>query len=118
MLVAEENGEIAGFATFDTFQNWPAYNYAVEYSVYICKDYRSRGIALDFMTKLIMIAEKQEYAIIVAGIDSSNAASIAIHEKLKFYKAGVIHRAGFTFGRWLDLRFYQRNLKGPSYSTE
>ena len=43
----------------------------------------------------------------VAGIDATNAASIALHEQLGFVHAGTIHHAGFKFGRWLDLAFYE-----------
>ena len=43
----------------------------------------------------------------VGGIDVSNAASIALHEQLGFRHAGTISQAGYKFGRWLDLAFYQ-----------
>jgi L-amino acid N-acyltransferase YncA len=38
---------------------------------------------------------------------------IALHERLGFARCGEIRHAGFKFGRWLDLVFYQRVLKGP-----
>lgn len=59
------------------------------------------------------MATEQQYHVMVGGIDSSNTASIALHEKLGFEPAGVIRHAGFKFGRWLDLAFYQRLLDGP-----
>ena len=50
----------------------------------------------------------------VAGIDATNAASIALHEQLGFVHAGMIHHAGFKFGRWLDLAFYELRLRTPA----
>ena len=43
-------------------------------------------------------------------MDTSNQASIALHRKLGFVPAGVITQAGFKFGRWLDLAFWQLTL--------
>jgi len=34
--------------------------------------------------------------------------------KLEFAHAGTIKQAGFKFGRWLDLAFYQLLLDTPS----
>ncbi|HUL81408.1 MAG TPA: GNAT family N-acetyltransferase, partial [Gammaproteobacteria bacterium] len=39
--------------------------------------------------------------------------SIALHEKLGFHHAGTVRDAGFKFGRWLDLAFYQLLLPTP-----
>ena len=50
----------------------------------------------------------------VAGIVSTNAASIALHEKLGFEHAGTVKQVGFKFGQWLDLDFYQLLLSTPA----
>ena len=47
-------------------------------------------------------------------IGSSNAASIALHRRAGFEHAGTVREAGFKFGRWLDLEFWQIRLAGPS----
>jgi phosphinothricin acetyltransferase len=65
------------------------------------------------MQRLIDEARRQQYHVMVGGIDVANHASIALHEKLDFYHAGTIKQAGFKFGRWLDLAFYQRVLETP-----
>lgn len=54
----------------------------------------------------------------VGGIDASNRASVALHEKLGFFHAGTIRHAGYKFGRWLDLAFYQLLLEGPARPVE
>ena len=107
-------GELMGFATYGTFRAWPAYKYTIEHSVYVQKDHRRKGVARELMTRLIATAEQQGYHVMVAGIDAANAASIGLHEHLKFVHAGVIHHAGFKFGRWLDLAFYERRLRTPA----
>jgi phosphinothricin acetyltransferase len=54
----------------------------------------------------------------VGGIDIANAASIAMHEKLGFRHAGTIRQAGFKFGRWLDLGFWQLLLETPANPSD
>ena len=50
----------------------------------------------------------------VAGIDASNVASIALHSSLGFRCCGTVREAGFKFGRWLDLEFWQLILPTPT----
>lgn len=35
-----------------------------------------------------------------------------------FTFSGVIKKAGFKFNKWLDLAFYQLELKGPKVPSE
>ncbi|MET0378607.1 MAG: N-acetyltransferase family protein [Spongiibacteraceae bacterium] len=108
-----ENNKLLGFATYGIFRNWPAYKYSVEHSVYIHKEHRGQGIGVALMQKLIDEARAQQYHVMVGGIDATNQASISLHEKLGFFHSGTIKQAGFKFGRWLDLAFYQRVLETP-----
>jgi L-amino acid N-acyltransferase YncA len=113
VVVWQEEGRIAGFATYGPFRPWPAYKYTVEHSVYVHRGFRGRGAGEKLLREIIRLAEAKSLATMVAGIDASNEVSIALHHKLGFTMAGTIHRAGFKFGRWLDLAFYQLELSGP-----
>ncbi|MTK63941.1 MAG: N-acetyltransferase [Methanobacterium sp.] len=118
VLVFEENDKVIGFATFGPFREWPAYKYTIEHSIYVHKDYRNQGIATKLMKEIIKIADKREYATLVAGIDAANEGSIKVHEKIGFKYSGTVTKAGFKFGKWLDLAFYQLNLTGPKMPLE
>ena len=65
------------------------------------------------MQRLIAAAQAQQYHVMIGGIDVSNPASIALHEKLGFTHAGTLEQVAFKFGRWLDLAFYQLVLDTP-----
>ena len=115
MIGAEsDSGELLGYATYGTFRAWPAYKYTVEHSVHLRADARGKGLGGVLPTKLVEAAEARGVHVMVGGIDASNAASIALHVKHGFVHAGTIRAAGFKFGRWLDLAFYQRVLAGPT----
>lgn len=109
----DERGSLLGFATYGPFRERPAYKYSVEHSVYVHRDHRRQGVAESLLRELIQRAEARELHLLVGGIDAQNAASISLHEKLGFRHAGTIAQAGFKFGRWLDLAFYQLLLATP-----
>ncbi len=114
----DERGTLLGFASYGTFRAWPAYKYSVEHSVYIHKDHRGKGLGLALMERLIAAARQRQVHVMVGGIDMGNHGSISLHEKLGFQHAGTIRQAGFKFGRWLDLGFYQRVLDTPAHPVD
>jgi len=118
VLVFEKGDKVVAFATFGPFRAWPAYKYTIEHSVYVHASCRKEGIATKLMQELIKIANEKEYATLVAGIDATNENSIKMHKKMGFTFSGVIKKAGFKFNKWLDLAFYQLELKGPKVPSE
>ncbi len=109
----DEAGALLGFASYGSFRAWPAYKYTVEHSVYVARGQRGQGIGKALMQRLIQSAIEQQLHALIGGIDAANASSIAFHQKLGFVHAGTIKEAGFKFGRWLDLGFYQLILPTP-----
>jgi phosphinothricin acetyltransferase len=116
VLVAEDpmDGSVLGFATFGDFRPWPGYRHTVEHSVYIRADARGRGLGGILVEPLFGRAAALRKHVMVAGIDAANPASIRLHERLGFERAGTLREVGTKFGRWLDLLFMQRFLDVPS----
>ena len=112
VLVAEQAGEVAGFASYGPFRAWEGYRFTVEHAVYVGEAFRRRGIASALVQALIAHAGQQQLHLMVAGIDAENSGSIALHRRLGFEDAGVLREAGCKFGRWLDLAFMTRRLSG------
>jgi L-amino acid N-acyltransferase YncA len=110
----DASGMLAGFATYGCFRERAAYKYSVEHSVYVHRERRGRGIGHALMRRLIDVCTEQQYHVMVGGLDAENAASIALHQKLGFAHAGTIQQAGYKFGRWLDLAFFQLLLPTPA----
>jgi phosphinothricin acetyltransferase len=115
-VICAENdaGELLGFASYGQFRERPAYKYTVEHSVYVDTRFRSQGVGRVLLRAVIEAAEKQDYHVLVGGIDASNTVSIRLHEKLGFQPCGIVRQAGYKFGRWLDLAFYQLILRTPA----
>jgi L-amino acid N-acyltransferase len=111
-------GALMGFGTYGIFRERPAYKYSVEHSVYVAPPFRGRGVGRTLLREVIAAATAQDYHVLVGGIDAGNAVSITLHEKFGFTHAGTIKQAGFKFGRWLDLAFYQLILKTPAQPVD
>jgi len=116
--VFDSEDSLLGFTSYGSFRNWPAYKYSVEHSVYIRIDRRGKGLGKLLLREIIKSAEKQDYHVLIGGIDASNTTSISLHEKEGFVFCGTIKQAGYKFGKWLDLAFYQLILKTPKYPEE
>ena len=57
--------------------------------------------------ELIVRARKLGHHAIIAGIDSEQAASMALHAKFGFVKVGHLQQVGRKFERWLDVVYLE-----------
>jgi L-amino acid N-acyltransferase YncA len=110
-LVAEENGEITGYAYAAPYRTRAAYRHTVEDSIYVRADRVGSGLGKLLMPALITATQACGMRQMVAVIgDSANHASMNLHRRFGFYDAGLLRAVGFKFGYWLDTVFMQRNL--------
>jgi L-amino acid N-acyltransferase len=111
VIVAEIDGQIAGFGAYGSFRVKVAYQYTVEHSVYVSEEFKGRGVGKLLLSELIQLAKLQGLHAMIGCIDAENAGSIGFHEKFGFEITGTLREVGFKFGRWLDLVMMQLILK-------
>ncbi len=111
VIVAEIDGQVAGFGTYGSFRVKVAYRQTVEHSVYVSETYQGRGVGKLLLSELIHLAKLQGYHVMIGCIDAGNAGSIGFHENFGFEITGTLREVGFKFGRWLDLVLMQLILK-------
>lgn len=110
ILVAVDDSGVLGYASFGDWRAFEGFRYSVEHSVYIRNDQRGKGLGPLLMAALIERARACGKHVMVAAIESGNAASIRLHERQGFVVTGQMPQVGVKFGRWLDLTFMQRVL--------
>ena len=113
-----EPGVLAGFATWGPFRPRAAYKYSAEHSVYVDERFRGEGVGRQLLQAIIVEARKRDLHMLIAGIDAANVASVALHSSLGFRCCGTVREAGFKFGRWLDLEFWQLILPTPEQPVD
>jgi phosphinothricin acetyltransferase len=110
-LVAEDQGDIGGYAYAGPYRTRPAYRQTVEDSIYVRADLLGEGLGKLLMPALISAAQTCGMRQMIAVIgDSANESSISLHRRFGFQDAGRLKDVGFKFGRWLDTVFMQRSL--------
>ncbi|MFF7105733.1 GNAT family N-acetyltransferase [Pseudomonas sichuanensis] len=110
ILVAVDESGVLGYASFGDWRPFEGFRHTVEHSVYIRGDQRGKGLGPILMAALIERARTCDKHVMVAAIESGNAASIRLHQRLGFAITGQMAQVGVKFGRWLDLTFMQLNL--------
>lgn len=112
-LVAELDGEIAGFAYAGPFRLRAAYRYTAEDSIYIHPGHQGRGVGKQLLEAVVAACETLGLHQLLAVIgDSANAGSVGVHRSCGFEMIGTTPGLGFKFGRWLDVVWMQKALNG------
>ena len=110
-LVAEVDGEVAGYCYAVPYRPRPAYRHTIEDSVYVAHDRAGRGIGRALLATLIERCERGPWRQLLAVVgNSGNAGSLALHEALGFQRVGVLRSVGFKLGAWTDTVLMQRPL--------
>ncbi|HEY9737485.1 MAG TPA: N-acetyltransferase family protein [Trichocoleus sp.] len=110
-FVAEQGGNVVGYAYAGPYRTRAGYCYAVEDSVYIKPGFQGQGLGKGLLSVLLEASAQRGYRQMIAVIgDSRNQPSIALHQALGFYHAGVLKDVGFKAGQWLDSVLMQRPL--------
>ncbi len=112
VLVAEDAGEVLGFASFGDFRPFEGYLHTVEHSIYVAPAAQRRGVGAALLAALVDRARATNKHAIVGGIEAGNTASLALHQRAGFVEVGRMPQVGRKFGRWLDLVFMQKMLGG------
>ena len=110
-LVGERNGQVAGYAYASAFRTRAAYRLTVESSAYVHPAHRGHGVAGALYRRLFEVLTGQGYCNAYAGIALPNDASVAFHKSLGFTYVGTFHRAGWKFGRWHDVSWWEARLR-------
>lgn len=109
-FVAEVDGAVAGFATYDQFRGGNGYVHAMEHTVVLGPAARGQGLGRALMQVVCDHAKDGGAHTMVAGISGENAAAIAFHAAIGFDHVGRIPESGRKFDRWLDLVLMQKIL--------
>ncbi len=109
-VVADDAGEILGYAYGCPHRERAAYRWATEVSVYVDPRHQRRGAGRALYGSLLSLLAEQGYRIALAGIALPNDASVGLHEACGFKLVGVYRRIGFKQGAWWDVGWWQLEL--------
>ncbi|HLM27946.1 MAG TPA: GNAT family N-acetyltransferase [Thermoleophilaceae bacterium] len=112
VLVADEDGSVAGWAALSPWSERGAYARTAEVSVYVSETSQGEGVGRALMRALIERAREAGLGVLVARIAEGNPASAALFASLGFHCFGTQRRCGEKLGRILDVELLDLHLDG------
>lgn len=116
-LVAEQDGELIGYAYAGTFNERAASDRSVETAIYVREDVRKDGVGRMLYEALESILSRQHILNLNACIAYAEdddpyltKNSVQFHEHMGYHFVGRFHKCGYKFGRWYDLVWMEKHI--------
>jgi phosphinothricin acetyltransferase len=108
LIVAEENGQVMGYAGTTRFRPKAAYETTVETTIYCAQESLGKGMGRRLYAELFAMLKGEDIHRFVAGYALPNAATEALHRRFNFKVVGVFRENGRKFGKYWDVCWVER----------
>ena len=110
LLVAEQDGEVVGYAGSGRFREKPAYATSVEMTVYVHPGARGRGVGARMYERLFDVLAGEPIHRAYAGITLPNDASVSLHRRFGFRDVGIYDEVGFKLGQYWSVMWLEKPM--------
>ena len=110
-LVDDEDGEIAGFATYSQVRGGVGYARTMEHTILLSPQAQGAGLGRALMSAIENHARSAGAISLFAGVSAENPAGRAFHARIGFTEVAILQRVGHKFGREMDLVLMQKFLR-------
>jgi len=117
LLVARDDGRAVAYAASAPYRPRAAYAPSVETSVYVAPSHVGQGVGSALYETLLAELEREDVHRAYAGIGMPNAASVRLHERCGYRRAGYYTEQGRKFGRYWDVAWYERSFPEVASAT-
>lgn len=101
---------IAGWGSLNPFSARAAYGSVADFSVYVERGWRGKGVGRVLLARLIELGREHGYHKLVLSAFPFNKPGVALYEKLGFRTVGVYHEQGMLDGQWVDTIIMEKLL--------
>ena len=109
-IVADQDGELLGWARISAYSDRRVYAGVGEVSVYVAESARGRGIGTALLKELQESARQRDYWKLVGKLFTANAASAAMVRRCGWREVGMHHKHARLDGDWRDVLLVERVL--------
>lgn len=110
LIAVAEDGGGAGWGSLNSFNPRPAYDHVADFSVYVARERRGRGVGDLLLSALESRARAIGYHKLVLAALPFNAAGMRLYERHGFRTVGVYREQGMLDGRWVDVTVMDKIL--------
>ncbi len=109
-FVADEAGQVVGFAGYGDFRAGIGYAQTKEHTIMLAPEARGKGLGRGLMQMVEDHARAQKVHSMIAGVSASNPMGVPFHAAMGYATVGVLPQAGRKFDQWHDLVLMQKLL--------
>ena len=102
VVVAEVDGEVVAWASLEPFNARRAYDHVVQFSIYVARERRGRGLGTALLREVEARARALGYHKLCLAALNRNAVGKALYAKQGFREVGVYREQGILDGEWVD----------------
>ncbi len=106
--------EVVGWGSLNVFNPRRAYDHVADFSLYVDRGWRGRGVGRRLLESLIARARVLGYHKLVLSAFTFNEAGMQVYRRAGFREVGVYREQGRLDGRWVDTIVMEKILEGPS----
>ncbi len=111
VLVAVNNSDtVVGWGSLNPFNPRSAYDHVVDFSIYIAREQRGRGIGDALLGALETRARMLGYHKMVLASFPTNVPGMRLYERHSFQTVGIYHEQGMLDDRWVDVIIMEKLL--------
>ena len=110
VVVCERSGAVCGWASLNSFNPREVYDHVADFSVYVERESRGRGVGAALLTHLEILAERHGYHKLALAMFPSNHAGVALYRRRGFRDVGTYREHGRVDGRWVDILIMEKIL--------
>ncbi len=110
ILVAEGDGQVAGWACLNPWKPRAAYDDTAETTFYVKEEHRGKGIGRKLKQAIIDEARRVGFHTLIAGVAEGSEASLHLNKSFGFEVVGTFKDVGRKFGKLLDVTYLQKFL--------
>jgi L-amino acid N-acyltransferase YncA len=111
LVAADDDGAVLGWASVSAYRRRACYDGVGEFSIYLAREARGRGLGRELLAALIDAARARGFWKLVSRVFPSNAASRALCRACGFREVGVYEKHAQLDGRWLDVIIVERLIE-------
>ena len=98
------------WGSLNVFNARPAYRHVADFSVYVERGWRGKGVGRVLLERLVELGRELGYHKLVLSAFPFNTAGVALYERLGFRTVGIYKEQGLLDGRWVDTIIMERVL--------
>ncbi|MGZ9817665.1 arsinothricin resistance N-acetyltransferase ArsN1 family A [Peribacillus simplex] len=110
VIVADQEGEIVGWASLNPYNSRDAYKGVADLSVYISRDHRGKGAGGLLLQSIEKLAKENDFNKIVLFTFPFNQMGQGLYKKRGYREVGVFKNQGILDGEFVDVMAMEKLL--------